>query len=84
MTVGYVGTLQAAVLLALVEVYGVAPETALAFAVAWHAVNFPPITILGLWYTRRLGISLKDFRGRGPEPVNAVPETTLTTQETSP
>ena len=83
-TVGYVGTLQAAVLLALVEVYGVAPETALAFAVAWHAVNFPPITILGLWYTRRLGISLKDFRGRGPEPVHAVPETTLTTQETSP
>ena len=83
-TVGYVGTLQAAVLLSLVEVYGVAPETALAMAVAWHAVNLPPITILGLWYTRRLGISLKDFRRRGPEPVHAVPETANTIQDTSP
>lgn len=62
---GYVGTLQLAVSLALVQVYGVAPEPVLACAVAWHAVNFPPITVMGLWYTRRLGISLKDFRGGG-------------------
>ncbi len=67
-TPGYVGTLQVAVSLALVQVYGVAPEPVLACAVAWHAVNFPPITVLGLWYTRRLGISLKDFKGRGSEP----------------
>lgn len=67
-TPGYVGTLQVAVSLALVRVYGVAPEPVLACAVAWHAVNFPPITVLGLWYTRRLGISLKDFGGRTPEP----------------
>ncbi len=64
-TPGYVGTLQVAVSVALVQVYGVAPEPVLACAVGWHAVNFPPITVLGLWYTRRLGISLKDFRGRG-------------------
>ncbi len=62
-TPGYIGTLQLAVSLALVQVYGVAPESVLACAVAWHAVNFPPITVMGLWYTRRLGISLKDFRG---------------------
>ena len=67
-TPGYVGTLQVAVSLALVRVYGVAPEPVLACAVAWHAVNFPPITVLGLWYTRRLGISLKDFGARTPEP----------------
>ena len=67
-TPGYVGTLQAAVYVALVQVYGVAPEPVLACAVGWHAVNFPPITVLGLWYTRRLGISLKDFRGRGAQP----------------
>ena len=66
-TPGYVGTLQAAVSLALVPVYGVPAEPVLACAVGWHAVNFPPITLLGLWYTRRLGISLKDFRGRGPK-----------------
>lgn len=68
-TPGYVGTLQLAVSLALVQVYGVAPEPVLACAVAWHAVNFPPITILGLWYMRRMGISLKDFRGRSPESI---------------
>ena len=66
-TPGYVGTLQAAVSVALVQVYGVEAEPALACAVGWHAVNFPPITVLGLWYTRRLGISLRDFRGRGTE-----------------
>jgi len=66
-TPGYVGTLQVAVSVALVQVYGVAPEPVLACAVGWHAVNFPPITVLGLWYTRRLGISLKDFRGRATQ-----------------
>ena len=66
-TPGYVGTLQAAVSVALVQVYGVAPEPVLACAVGWHVVNLPPITVLGLWYTRRLGISLKDFRGRSPK-----------------
>lgn len=75
-TPGYIGTLQFAVSLALVGVYGVAPEPVLACALAWHAVNFPPITVLGLWYTRRLGISLKDFKGRGSEPGNPAPEPT--------
>ena len=68
-TPGYVGTLQLAVSLALVQVYGVTPELVLACAVAWHAVNFPPITMMGLWYTKRLGISLKDFKGSGSEPI---------------
>lgn len=69
-TPGYLGTLQGAVSLALVGVYDQAAEPVLACAVAWHAVNFPPITVLGLWHARRLGISLKDFRGRGSEPGN--------------
>lgn len=67
-TPGYVGTLQAAISLALMQVYGVPREPVLACAVAWHAVNLPPITVLGLWYTRRLGISLGDFSGRREEP----------------
>ena len=83
-TPGYVGTLQIAVSLALVQVYGVAPEPVLAFAVAWHVVNFPPITILGLWHTRRLGISLRNFARRGPEPVNAAPEATTGGPDTVP
>ena len=64
-TPGYVGTLQAAVSVALVQVYGVPPEPVLACSVGWHAVNFLPITLLGLWQIRRLGISLRDFRSGG-------------------
>ena len=82
-TPGYIGTLQGAVSLALVGVYGVAPEPVLACAVAWHAVNFPPITVLGLWYARRLGISLKDFRGRGSEPGNPAPDPSSTPPKTA-
>ena len=81
---GYVGTLQVAVSIALVQVYGVAPEPVLALAIAWHAVNFPPITVLGLWYTRRLGISLRDFRGRGPKPARAALQTANSSPETNP
>ena len=80
---GYIGTLQFAVSLALVGVYGVAPEPVLACALAWHAVNFPPITVLGLWYTRRLGISLKDFKGRGSEHGNPAPESKSTAPDTA-
>ena len=55
---GYVGTLQAAVSISLVQVFGADPEAVLACAVGWHAANLPPITLIGLWYGRRLGVSL--------------------------
>ena len=55
---GYIGTLQAAVTIALVQVFGAEPEAILAFAVGWHAVTLPPITLIGLWHARRLGVSL--------------------------
>ena len=62
---GYVGTFQVGASLALVGVYGIEEAPALGFALGWHFVNFFPVTLAGLWYTRRLEISLKDFRGRG-------------------
>ncbi len=64
---GYLGTFQIGASVALVEVYAVAEEAALGFAVGWHFVNFFPITLVGLWYARRIGITIKDFarRGRG-------------------
>ena len=68
---GYVGTFQFAASVALVEVYGVAEEAALAFALGWHFVNFFPITLAGLWYARRIGISFRDFRARGVGPRTA-------------
>lgn len=62
---GYVGTFQVGASVALVEVYGVADEAALAFALGWHFVNFFPITLAGLWYARRIGISFRDFQREG-------------------
>lgn len=62
---GYLGTFQFGASVALVEVYGVAEEAALAFALGWHFVNFFPITLAGLWYARRIGISFRDFRRQG-------------------
>ncbi len=61
---GYVGTFQVGMSLALVQVYGVADASALAFAVGWHVVNFFPITLLGLWHCRRIGLGLGDLRSR--------------------
>ncbi len=62
---GYFGTLQAGAKIALVNVYGVATAPALGFAVGWHLGSFFPITLMGLWYARRLGVSLKDISGQG-------------------
>ena len=70
---GYLGTFQIGASLALVEIYSVGSELALGFAVGWHLINFFPITLAGLWYTRRLGISLKEFRGRRGEGAGAAP-----------
>ena len=62
---GYLGTFQLGALAALVQVYSVAEEAAIGFAVGWHFVNFFPITLAGLWYARRIGITFRDFAKRG-------------------
>ena len=68
---GYLGTFQIGASLALVEVYAIGNEPALGFALGWHVVNFFPITLAGLWYARRLGLSLREFRGRRGEGASA-------------
>lgn len=70
---GYIGTFQFGASVALVEVYAVAEEAALGFALGWHFVNFFPVTIAGLWYARRIGITFKDFtrRRHPPDPAAA-------------
>ncbi|MDE2981207.1 MAG: lysylphosphatidylglycerol synthase transmembrane domain-containing protein [Gemmatimonadota bacterium] len=70
---GYLGTFQLGASVALVEVYAVAEEAALGFAVGWHFVNFFPITLAGLWYARRIGITFRDFTRRGEGPAGASP-----------
>ena len=63
-TPGFFGTFHAAAKLALADVYAVAEASALGFAVGWHLGSFFPITIIGLWYARGLGLSLRAMRGR--------------------
>lgn len=60
---GYFGTFHAAATLALVGVYGAAEAPALGFAVGWHLGSFFPVTLLGLWYVRRVGVSFREIRG---------------------
>lgn len=64
---GYVGTFHWAARLALVNVYGASEAGAVAFATAWHLGSFVPVTLMGLWYLRRLDLSFRDIR-RGEEP----------------
>ncbi len=60
-TPGYVGTLQAGATLALRDVYGAPEASTLGFAVGWHLGAFVPITLLGLWYARRIGLSFGEM-----------------------
>lgn len=58
---GYFGTFHAAALIGLHEVYGVGEEATLAFAFGYHLGGFFPVTLLGLWYVGRLGLSLSEL-----------------------
>ena len=58
---GYFGTFHAAAVVGLHEVYGVAEESTLAFAFGYHLGGFFPVTLLGLWYAGRIGLSLADL-----------------------
>ena len=62
---GFFGTFHFAANLALSDVYGVAEPQALAFAFGYHFGGWVPITLIGLWYAWRLGISLGRCRGGG-------------------
>ena len=58
---GFVGTFHAAAKFALSDVYGVAEPDALAFAFGYHFGGWIPITVIGLWYAWRLGLSISDM-----------------------
>jgi uncharacterized membrane protein YbhN (UPF0104 family) len=55
---GFFGTFHFAANLALSDVYGVAEPQSLAFAFGYHFGGWVPITLIGLWYVWKLGISL--------------------------
>lgn len=61
---GFFGPFEAAVRVALVNVFGVGENAALAFAAGYHIANFIPVTAIGLWYLWRMGFSLRAMGGR--------------------
>jgi glycosyltransferase 2 family protein len=58
---GFFGTFHAAAVVGLVEVYGVGENATLAFAFGYHLGGFIPVTLLGLWYAGRLGLSMREL-----------------------
>ena len=64
-TPGFVGPFHAAATLSLANVYGVAGAPALGFAFGFHFGGFIPITLMGLWYAHRIGLSLGELKSRG-------------------
>ena len=60
---GFFGVFEAAARIGLVEVWGVASSPALAFAIGFHLAGFIPITVIGLYYLWRLGLSWRDVGG---------------------
>jgi uncharacterized protein (TIRG00374 family) len=60
---GFFGTFHAAAIFALATVYGVDVVQTTAFAYTFHLGGFFPVTFIGLWYARSLGLSLADVGG---------------------
>ncbi|MEJ2503258.1 MAG: lysylphosphatidylglycerol synthase transmembrane domain-containing protein, partial [Gemmatimonadota bacterium] len=70
---GFFGVFEAAARVGLVQVWGVASEPAVAFAIGFHLAGFVPVTIMGLYYLWRLGLSWGEM-GRSEEVVESAVE----------
>ena len=70
---GFIGTFHASANFALSDVYGVEEARSLAFAFGYHFGGWIPITVIGLVYAWRLGLSLGDV-GAAEERVEEVIE----------
>jgi uncharacterized protein (TIRG00374 family) len=62
---GFFGTFHYAANWALSSVYGAEPARSLAFAYGFHLGGFIPVTLIGLWYANRIGLSLGDLGKTG-------------------
>jgi len=58
---GFFGTFHGAAVVALHGVYGASEAATLAFAFGYHLGGFIPVTLMGLWYAGRLGVSLAEI-----------------------
>ncbi|HUP01356.1 MAG TPA: lysylphosphatidylglycerol synthase transmembrane domain-containing protein [Gemmatimonadota bacterium] len=57
---GFVGTFQAFVVESL-AVFGIPPSAAFSFSVGFHAVSYVGVTVVGLWFFLREGLTWKDL-----------------------
>jgi uncharacterized protein (TIRG00374 family) len=56
---GFFGLYEAAAKLVLIDLWGQAETASLAFAAGFHLAGFIPITLIGLYYARKIGMSLR-------------------------
>jgi hypothetical protein len=73
---GFFGVFEAGALLVLNQLYHIETERVLAFALGFHLGGFIPVTLMGLFYAWKLGISLKEV-GKSEEVVEEAVEQTL-------
>lgn len=64
---GYFGTFEAAAAIAL-GAYSVSQTQAIAWALTYHILTLVPITLAGMWYLGKVGLSLGELRGRAQAP----------------
>lgn len=57
---GFFGPYEAAVRVGLVDIWGVELNKALGFAIGFHMGGFVPVTLIGFYYTWRIGLSWRD------------------------
>jgi uncharacterized membrane protein YbhN (UPF0104 family) len=60
-TPGYVGLFEGAIK-AVLLLFAVAPDRAVAYAVTYHVTTFIPIVLLGAWSLLTTSLSLRDLR----------------------
>jgi uncharacterized protein (TIRG00374 family) len=63
---GFIGVFESFAVLAL-AVYGVDKNIAIAWAVAYNAVSYVPVTALGLIYSARMGLHVRDIKSGGTD-----------------
>jgi len=57
---GFFGVFEAAARLGL-SLWSIAPARIVSFATSYHILTFIPVTVLGLWYLQRIGLSWQDI-----------------------
>jgi len=62
-TPGFFGPFEFAARVSL-ELYGIEPSKIISFAAGYHILTFVPITLIGIWYMRRLGLSRAELGNR--------------------